>query len=58
MEKEFLTVEDVAEKLGFSKRTVRELFSKGEIKGRKVKGKYITTRDLLKEFIEKGGKTD
>ncbi len=54
MDKEFLTVKDVAELLGITERTVRALFKQGKVKARKVAGKYITTRDLLKAYIEHG----
>ena len=53
MQKDFLTVKDVAKELQITERTARELLKKGEIKGKKVAGKYITTMDLLKEYIEK-----
>jgi excisionase family DNA binding protein len=52
MDKEFLTVKDVAAMLSLTERTVRELFKSGEIKARKVAGKYVTTKDLLKAYIE------
>lgn len=51
--KDFLDVKDVAEILGLTERTVRDLFKSGEIKARKVAGKYIITRSLLKDFVEK-----
>jgi excisionase family DNA binding protein len=50
--KDFLTVKDVAEELQISERKVRELFNQNIIQGKKVAGKYITTRDLLKKYIE------
>ena len=52
MNKDFLTVKDVAELLQLSERTVRRLFNKDIIKSKKVAGKYITTSDLLKKYIE------
>ncbi len=52
MDKEFLTVKDVAELLEITERTVRALCKQGKIKARKVAGKYITTKDLLKAYIE------
>lgn len=52
MGKDFLTVKDVAEVLQLSERTVRDLFKKKEIPGKKVAGKYITTKKLLSEYIE------
>ncbi|HPZ10687.1 MAG TPA: helix-turn-helix domain-containing protein [Candidatus Eremiobacteraeota bacterium] len=55
MDKDFLTVKDVAKELSITERTARALFKKGTIKGRKVAGKYITTKDLLKAYIEQKG---
>jgi excisionase family DNA binding protein len=54
MDKDFLTVEDIAEILKLSKRTIREKLKKGELPGKKIAGKYITTRELLKKFIDEG----
>lgn len=51
IEKDFLDVEDVARELGISPRTVRLLFHTGELKGRMVAGKYLITRERLKEYI-------
>ena len=53
--KDILTVEDIARELSISPRTVRHLFHIGELKGRKVAGKYLITRERLKEYIN--GKT-
>jgi excisionase family DNA binding protein len=50
--KEILNVEEVAELLNLSRRTVRDLFRNGEIKGNKIAGKYYTTLDILKNHIE------
>ena len=50
-EKDFLTVPDIAQELGLTARTVRRLFSTGKLQGKKVAGKYIITRETLKEFI-------
>jgi excisionase family DNA binding protein len=50
--KDFLTVKDVALELQISERKVRELFNQNKIPGKKIAGKYITTRDLLKKYIE------
>ena len=50
-EKDFLTVHDIAQELGLTARTVRRLFSIGKLQGKKVAGKYISTREALKEFI-------
>jgi excisionase family DNA binding protein len=54
MDKDFLTVDDVAIILKLSKRTIREKFKKGELPSKKIAGKYITTRELLKKFIDDG----
>ena len=50
-EKDFLTVHEIAQELGLTARTVRRLFSIGKLQGKKVAGKYIITREALKEFI-------
>ena len=52
MDKDFLTVREVAKILDLTERTVRDLFNKGTIKARKIAGKYVTTRDILKAYIE------
>ncbi|MGE5437042.1 MAG: helix-turn-helix domain-containing protein [Syntrophothermus sp.] len=49
---EFLNVKDVALELDITERKARELMSSGEIKSKKVAGKYITTKDILKKYIE------
>ena len=49
-EKDFLTVADVAR--GLTARTVRRLFSTGKLRGKKIAGKYIITRDALKRYID------
>lgn len=49
---EFLNVKDVALELDITERKARELMSSGEIKSKKVAGKYITTLDILKKYIE------
>jgi len=54
MDKDFLTAEEVAEILQLSVRKIREMFKNKELPGRKVAGKYRTTRDLLKKYIEEG----
>lgn len=51
-DEQFLDVRAVAAILGLTERAVRNLFRTGDIKARKVAGKYITTRDLLKAYIE------
>jgi excisionase family DNA binding protein len=50
---EILTTKDVAKELGVTNRTARNLFESGRLKGNRagVK-KYITTPELLKEFVE------
>lgn len=50
--KDFLTVKDLSEILDITERTARDILSSGNIKGRLVAGKYITTREALKEYIE------
>jgi excisionase family DNA binding protein len=55
MSKDFLTVKDVAQELGLTERTVRELFNTGVIKARKIAGKYVTTREIIKAYIEAEG---
>jgi excisionase family DNA binding protein len=52
--KDFLSVKDVAEELQLSERVIRDMFKSGELPGRKIAGKYRTTRDLLKKYIEEG----
>lgn len=54
--KEFLDTEEVAKTLKVSVRSVRKLFSTGEIKSKKIAGKYFTTAEILKKYIagEKG----
>lgn len=54
MEKEFLNVKDVAKILQITERKTRDLFNKGELKGKKVGNKYVTTINLLKNYIERG----
>lgn len=50
-DKDFLTVSDVAQELDMTERTVRRLFSTGQLQGKKIGGKYIITRDALKAHI-------
>ena len=50
--KDFLSVEDVSRELGITPRTVRQLFHTGELQGRKVAGKYLITRERLKDYID------
>lgn len=49
---DFLDTNDVAEILGLSVRTIRELFRTNKIKSKKIGGKYFTTRDIIKKYIE------
>ena len=51
-EKDFLTVAGDARELGMTARTVRRLFSTGKLRGKKIAGKYIITRDALKRYID------
>jgi excisionase family DNA binding protein len=53
--KQYLTVKDVADQLQTSEYTVRALFRSGELKGRKVAKKWMTTADLLKQYVEGTG---
>jgi hypothetical protein len=53
-EKQYLNVSDVAERLMITEKAVRALFHSGELKGRKVARRWITTADLLKQYIEQG----
>lgn len=52
MKKDFLSVEDVSIELKLSKRKIRKLFHDKKLPGRKIAGKYIITRDSLKNFID------
>lgn len=58
MKKDFLNVEDIAIEFMLSKRKVRELFRNKKIPGIKIAGKYITTRDKLKSFVERNDNND
>lgn len=53
-EKQYLNVSDVAERLMITEKAVRALFHSGELKGRKVARRWITTNDLLKQYVEQG----
>lgn len=48
---DFLTVKEVSAELKMNPRTVRRLFNTGQLRGRKIGGKYIITREALKAYI-------
>lgn len=48
---ETYTVEQVAEQLGISVRTIREYIRKGKIKAVKVGNKYIISEDNFRDFV-------
>ena len=50
------TLEEVAEMLQVTRRTLYNYLKDGRLKGNKVVGKWIITEEQLKDFIE--GKTD
>lgn len=50
--KDILSVNDVAHELGLTPRTVRHLFHTKQLQGRKVAGKYLITRERLKEYVD------
>lgn len=50
--KEFLTVKDIATMLDITERTARDLLRTKDIKARKIAGKYITTKQALREYVE------
>lgn len=52
MDKEILTVQDVATLLELSEQTVRRLFRDGELPGRRVGKAWFITRRQLLEHIE------
>jgi len=51
-EKQYLNVSDVAQRLMITEKAVRALFHSGELKGRKVARKWMTTSDLLRQYVE------
>lgn len=48
---ETYTVEQVAEQLGVSVRTIREYVREGKIKAVKVGNKYIISEDNFRDFV-------
>lgn len=52
MPDEYLTVEQVAEKLQLHPKTVRKLFREKAIPGRQIGREWRTTADALKAYIE------
>lgn len=49
--KDFLTVSDIAHELGLTERTIRAMFHSKKLHGRIIGGKYIMTRDALREYV-------
>ena len=52
MEKENLTVKDVAEYLNRSETTIYNMLNKGELPGIKLGGKWIVRKKDLDEFLD------
>jgi len=50
--KDFYTLRDIAEQMQIKERTVRQFVSCGELKARKVGGKWIVTAEKLKDFVD------
>lgn len=51
MSKQLYTVKDIAEQLGVSERSVREAIKRGELPGKKICGKWVTSAEALNAFI-------
>ena len=54
MQKEVLTVEEAAELLRLSKRSLYKLVRQGEIPGKKILNKWRLDRDALKRWLSEG----
>jgi len=54
MQKEVLTVEEAAELLRLSKRSLYKLVSQGEIPAKKILNKWRLDRDALKRWLSEG----
>ncbi|MFA6244170.1 MAG: helix-turn-helix domain-containing protein [Candidatus Hydrogenedentales bacterium] len=54
MEKDILTIEDIADLLGTEPAEVLELFRSGEIPGRKIGNRWYATHRQLLDYIEQG----
>jgi excisionase family DNA binding protein len=52
MNKEFLTVREVAKELHTTERTIRELIKKGALKAKKVGTKYIITIQAVRDYLQ------
>ena len=52
MTKDIYTVRDIAEQLQVNEKAVRNLVTRGELKGRKTCGKWIVSAENLKAFID------
>lgn len=50
--KEFYTLEQLSQELGFNVRVLREYVKKGELKASKVGTRYITTRDNINKWLK------
>lgn len=51
VQRDFYDVESLAEQLGLTPRTVREMAASGELPARKVAGKYIFSSLALHEWL-------
>lgn len=58
MQKEFLTVREVAEELHTTERTIREIIKNGSLKAKKVGTKYIVTIQATRLFTKLKFSTD
>ena len=54
MQKEILTIEEAAEFLQLSKRSLYKLLREGKIPGRKILNKWRFERENLKRWLNKG----
>jgi|WetSurMetagenome_2_1015567.scaffolds.fasta_scaffold01672_13 excisionase family DNA binding protein len=53
MDKEYLTVEDIALILNRKVHTIRQLFNYGKLKGRKIAGQWIISKEQFKNYVER-----
>ena len=51
-------MEELSEKLGIEKLTIRKFFKEGRLKGRKVANRWYITAESLKAFFEDGEEID
>jgi excisionase family DNA binding protein len=49
-ERNYLTVQEIADDLGFASSTVRWWISSGYLRAEKVSGRYMVSRQTLKNF--------